>query len=95
VVHESLPVVSEVVRPNISCPQIEQREYMGVSAELNPGKRPFGLNYCCLADVLVAADHDEHGRNDGKNCFGVEVWFHAQNFTSPARPSRIGPFVRR
>jgi len=72
-----------IVLPHLAGARIE--EAIGSSRKLHTRKRPLGLNHRGRADVLAATDHDEHERNDGKNGFGIEVWFHAPHSTSPAR----------
>jgi hypothetical protein len=68
-----------VVLPYLARASIEKLAKAGV---LHPGKRPLGAGFGCRVDILVAGDHREQKRDDGKNGFGVEVWFHAQQSTT-------------
>jgi hypothetical protein len=56
-----------------------------IALDLDAGKWALGSDSFSRADVLVAADQDEHERNDGKDGFGVQVWFYVPHSAFPVR----------
>jgi hypothetical protein len=82
------------VIPHLPCPRVEEHPASGISRKLDTGERPLCFYGCFGANERPASDHGEHDRDDGENCFRVDVWAHGAIIPTRAVSQR-GQRVRR